>query len=139
MASPAECCRMKESVRIFRFIVIGTLNALIIALVVWAMMHVAEEHYTVANVVAYVAAQINNFVWCKYWIFPLDSDKATKNTLWHQMVFFVVAFVLAYGLQFVFLLGLVECLHCNEYLAQFFGLFVYGAVNFMLNRHVTFR
>ena len=29
---------MKESVRIFRFIVIGTMNALIMALVVWLMM-----------------------------------------------------------------------------------------------------
>ena len=34
---------------------------------------------------------------------------------------------------------LVELLHCNEYLAQFLGLFIYGAVNFMANRHVTFR
>lgn len=130
---------MRESVRIFRFIVIGTMNALIIALVVWAMMHVGEEHYTVANVVAYVVAQIHNFVWCKYWIFSLDDTKAKKNTIWHQMMFFAFAFVVAYGLQFVFLLMLVECLHCNEYLAQFFGLFVYGSVNFMINRHVTFR
>ena len=30
--------RVKESVRIFRFIVIGTMNALIMALVVWLMM-----------------------------------------------------------------------------------------------------
>ena len=29
---------MKESVRIFRFIVIGTMNALIMALVVWLML-----------------------------------------------------------------------------------------------------
>ena len=68
---------MKESVRIFRFIVIGTMNALIMALVVWLMMREMsfEGDYMVANVTAYVIAQIHNFIWCKYWIFPVEKRK----------------------------------------------------------------
>ena len=73
-----------------------------------------------ANVTAYVVSQIHNFIWCKYWIFPLDKENK-KNTVWHQMLFFAGAFALAYSAQFVFLLVLVELLHCNEYLAQFLG------------------
>lgn len=65
---------MKESVRIFRFVVVGTLNALITALVVWLMMHIHDQDYLLANIVAYIVAQIHNFIWCKYWIFPLDAD-----------------------------------------------------------------
>ena len=114
---------MKESVRIFRFTVVGTLNALITALVVWLMMHIHEQDYLLANVVAYIVAQIHNFIWSKYWIFPLDTD-AKKNSIWHQILFFVCAFAMAYTAQFLFLLLLVEVLHCNEYLAQFLGLFV---------------
>ena len=113
---------MKESVRIIRFAIIGTLNALIAAFVVWLLMH----------------AQIHNFIWCKYWIFPLETDDK-KNSIWHQMLFFIGAFALAYSAQFLFLLMLVELLHCNEYLAQFLGLFIYGAVNFICNRRLTFR
>jgi len=66
---------MKESVRIFRFIVIGTMNALIMALVVWLMMREMsfEGDYMVANVTAYIIAQIHNFIWCKYWIFPVEK------------------------------------------------------------------
>ena len=43
---------MKESVRIFRFIVIGTMNALIMALVVWLMMKEIsfDGDYMVANI-----------------------------------------------------------------------------------------
>ncbi len=50
---------MKESVRIFRFIVIGTMNALIMALVVWLMMREMsfEGDYMVANVTAYIIAR----------------------------------------------------------------------------------
>lgn len=129
---------MKESVRICRFIIVGTLNALITALVVGVLMHLFRQDYTVANVVAYVVAQIHNFIWCKYWIFPLDPD-ARKNSVWRQMLFFAGAFAVAYVAQFVFLVALVELLHVNEYLAQFLGLFVYGAVNFLTNKFVTFR
>ena len=33
---------MKESVRIIRFAIIGTLNALIAAFVVWLLMHILD-------------------------------------------------------------------------------------------------
>ena len=129
---------MKESTRIFRFIVVGTLNALITAFVVWLLMHVAKEDYMLANIVAYTVAQIHNFLWCKYWIFPLDKQ-TKKNSIWRQILFFICAFTVAYGAQFLFLLTLVELFHVNEYLAQFLGLFIYGAVNFLSNKIFTFR
>ena len=128
---------MKESVRIFRFIVIGTMNALIMALVVWLMMREMsfEGDYMVANVTAYIIAQIHNFIWCKYWIFPTEK----KSNTWRQVLLFSIAFGMAYCAQFIFLIGLVEGLNCDEYLAQFLGLFVYGGVNFLMNKKVTFK
>ena len=129
---------MKESTRILRFAIVGTLNAVITALVIWLMMHVAKEDYMLSNVVAYLVAQTHNFLWCKYWIFPLDKE-IKKNSIWKQILLFICAFAVAYGAQFIFLLALVELLHCNEYLAQFLGLFVYGAVNFLSNKILTFR
>ena len=82
---------MKESVRIFRFIVIGTMNALIMALVVWLMMKEIsfDGDYMVANITAYLIAQIHNFIWCKYWIFPVENK---KNSLWKQILLFCSAF-----------------------------------------------
>lgn len=129
---------MKESVRIFRFIVIGTMNALIMALVVWLMMREMsfEGDYMVANVTAYIIAQIHNFIWCKYWIFPVEKR---KNNVWKQILFFCSAFGIAYTAQFLFLILLVEGLDVNEYLAQFLGLFIYGAANFIANKKITFQ
>ena len=129
---------MKESVRIFRFIVIGTMNALIMALVVWLMMREMsfEGDYMVANVTAYIIAQIHNFIWCKYWIFPVEKR---KNNVWKQILFFCSAFGVAYTAQFLFLILLVEGLDVTEYLAQFLGLFIYGAANFIANKKITFQ
>ena len=127
---------MKESVRIFRFAVIGTLNALITAFVIWLMMDELSYDYIPANITAYIVAQIHNFIWSKYWIFPIENK---KNNIWKQMLFFCSAFVLAYSAQFLFLVTLVECGDVNEYLAQFLGLFIYGTVNFIVNKKLTFR
>ncbi|WP_455962435.1 GtrA family protein [Bacteroides bouchesdurhonensis] len=129
---------MKESIRIFRFIIIGTMNALIMALVVWLMMESLsfEGDYLVANITAYVIAQIHNFIWCKYWIFPTEKR---KNNIWKQILFFCSAFGVAYTAQFLFLILLVEGLDVNEYLAQFLGLFIYGGVNFVANKKITFK
>lgn len=127
---------MKESVRIFRFAVIGTLNALITAFVIWLMMNELSYDYIPANITAYIVAQIHNFIWCKYWVFPTE-DK--KNNLWQHVLFFAMAFGIAYSAQFIFLIILVEAGDVNEYLAQFLGLFIYGTVNFITNRKLTFR
>lgn len=127
---------MKESVRIFRFALIGTLNAIIMALTVWVMMDVLDVNYLLSNVVAYVVAQIHNFLWCKYWVFP---TRDRKSNTWRQVLLFSIAFGMAYGAQFLFLIAMVEGVGLNEYLAQFLGLFIYGGVNFVMNRRVTFK
>ena len=125
---------VKESTRIFRFAVIGTLNALITAATVGIMMGVLGIHYLASNITAYALAQTHNFLWCKFWIFPTDK----KSNTWRQVLLFLIAFGMAYLAQFLFIVMLVEWLSCNEYLAQFLGLFVYGAVNFLMNKKVTF-
>lgn len=77
---------MKESARIFRFAVIGTLNALIMAVTVWVMMDELDINYMLSNVTAYILAQIHNFIWCKYWIFPTEKEQhlATSAALFHS-------------------------------------------------------
>lgn len=127
---------MKESIRIFRFAVIGTLNALITAFIIWLMMDELSYDYIPANITAYIVAQIHNFIWSKYWIFTKENE---KNNIWKQMLFFSMAFGIAYSAQFLFLVLLVEAGDVNEYLAQFLGLFIYGTVNFITNRKLTFR
>lgn len=126
---------VKETTRIIRFAVIGTLNALITAATIGIMMSVLGIHYLASNVTAYVLAQTHNFIWCKYWIFPTDK----KSNTWRQVLLFLIAFGMAYVAQFLFLIVLVELWDCNEYLAQFLGLFIYGTVNFLMNKRVTFR
>lgn len=125
---------MKESVRILRFAIAGTFNALIIAVVIWILMDLLDYNYLWSNVMAYIAALVNNFFWSKYWVF---SSK--EGSFYREIPLFLTAFACAYVAQFLFLLLMVEVLGMNEYLGQFLSLFIYGAVNFIMNRKVTFK
>ena len=129
---------MKKSVRLVRFAMVGTLNYLITMLVIWIMMTNLsfKGDYIVANIAAYIIAQTHNFIWSKYWVFP---SKDGKNTLWQQILFFCSAFGVAYTVQLLFVVLMVEMIGINEYLAQFIGIVIYGAVNFIANKKITFR
>ena len=125
---------MKESVRILRFAIVGSSNALITALVIWILMDILDCNYLWSNMAGYVAALVNNFFWSKYWVFS-----SGKGNFWKEIPLFLIAFGCAYATQFIFLLLMVEVIDLNEYLGQFLGLFVYGAVNFMMNKRRTFK
>ena len=94
---------------------IGTLNALITVLIVWLMMDKLDCNYIATNITAYVIAQINNFFWSKYWIFSSRTGKFRRE---------IPLFLIAFG-----------CAYC----AQFLGLFIYGAVNYLMNKKITFQ
>lgn len=125
---------MNNSQQLIRFIIIGTSNALITAVVVWLMMDILNFNYLASNITGYVAALLNNFFWSKFWIFS-----SGKGDYIRQALLFLVAFFAAYGAQFLCLLAMVEVFGWNEYVSQFLGLFIYGAVNFIMNKTVTFR
>ncbi len=125
---------MKNSTQIVRFMIVGTSNALITALIVGVMMGVFGCNYLWSNIAGYIAALINNFIWSKYWIFTSRGKQFQR-----EIPLFLLAFAIAYALQFLSLLLMVEIGGLNEYLAQFLGLFVYGAVNFSMNKRLTFK
>ena len=128
---------MKNSVRVLRFCIVGSLNALITAFVIWLMMHKLKVDYIPSNILAYVLAQTNNFIWCKYWVF--ESENGEKFNIWEQMLFFGIVFGIAYVIQFSCLLLMVEALHCNKYVATFIGFCIYGVIQFLLNKKLTFK
>jgi len=72
-----------------RFMIIGTLNALIIAGVVAVMNELLHCNYVISNIVAYTLAQIHNFLWCRYWIF-ISPDR--KTTFGQQALLFLRRF-----------------------------------------------
>lgn len=130
-------CIMKnreELMRIVRFAVVGFSNFLIISLFVWLMMEVFHRDMVIANVIAYSIALVNNFVWNKVWVF-----RAKGGNLLKEIALNLIAYGTAYLLQLGFSFSMVEWVGLNEYMAQFLGLFIFGATNFIMNKMLTFK
>lgn len=98
------------------------------------MMHILEKNYIAANVCAYTLAIASSFVWNKTWVF-----KSHEKSWQRELLLYLAAFGCAYSLQFAFLYSMVEFVGLNKYLAQFLGLFIFGATNFIFNKLLTFR
>lgn len=126
--------RNEEFLRVMRFVVVGFSNFVIISLTVWIMMHLCHTDMLPANITAYAIALVNNFVWNKLWVF-----RARGGNLLREIALNLIAYGTAYLLQLACSFALADLLGMNEYVAQFIGLFIFGATNFIMNKLLTFK
>lgn len=119
---------------IIRFAIVGIANFLIIVAVSWLLMHLFGINFYVANIVAYVLALVNNFYWNRIWVF-----RSTGERMGRQALMFLAAYGIAYLVQLGVIAVLVQWLGVNKDLANFVGLFPFGATNFLLNKFFAFR
>lgn len=119
---------------IIRFAIVGTANFLIIMAFSWLLMHLFGINFYVANIVAYVLALVNNFYWNRIWVF-----RSTGERMGRQALMFLAAYGIAYLVQLGVIAVLVQWLGVNKDLANFIGLFPFGATNFLLNKFFAFR
>ena len=126
--------RNEEFLRVMRFVVVGFSNFVIISLTVWIMMHLCKADMLPANITAYAIALVNNFVWNKLWVL-----RARGGNLLREIALNLIAYGTAYLVQLGCSFALADLLGMNEYVAQFIGLFVFGATNFIMNKLLTFK
>jgi putative flippase GtrA len=115
-----------------RFVVVGVMNTAITLGLIYGIT-AAGLSYLIANAVGYLAGFVNSFVMNRQWTFRSSGHPGK------QAVLFSLVFALSYGIQFVALLVQTEWLDVPVWLAQAVSMVLYTAVNFLLNKIVTFR
>jgi putative flippase GtrA len=115
-----------------RFVVVGVMNTAITLGLIYGIT-AAGLSYLIANAVGYLAGFVNSFVMNRQWTFRSSGHPGK------QAVLFSLVFALSYGIQFVALLVQTEWLGVPVWLAQAVSMVLYTAVNFLLNKIVTFR
>ncbi len=124
----------KSKGEIVRFAVVGTSNFVIIMLVANLLDKHCGVNFYVANAIAYVLAFVNNFYWNRVWVF-----KSVSKAVRRQFVLFLVAYAVAYLVQLATVALLKQVVGVDERLANFIGLFPFGATNFLMNKFLTFQ
>ncbi len=125
----------KKSVgEIIRFAIVGTSNFVIIMVVAWLLAEQVGINFYAANCVAYVLAFVNNFYWNRVWVF-----KSRSTAVRRQFLLFLTAYAVAYLVQLATVALLKQVGGVEENLANFIGLFPFGATNFIMNKFLTFQ
>ena len=126
---------MKKAIKqAIKYGVVGVINTLITAGVIWFMMKLLGCADVVSNVVGYIAGVLNSFIWNKKWTF-----KSTEKWLGSAIRFGVV-----FGICYLLQLGLLVFV-LNPYLAidpyynQLIAMAFYTAINFVMNKFYTFK
>jgi putative flippase GtrA len=138
--------------------IVGVLNTLLTMIVIWIMMHfvfkpaeggkISSGALSISNTVGYIVGLINSFIWNRLWTFK------SKNNWKHEFIRFVIAFLICFVIQLIFVNILYKYVITNESHLSFFrfeytvsaaeicqliGIVTYTALNFILNKYFTFK
>lgn len=138
--------------------IVGVLNTLITAIVIWLMMHFVfrvkgEQEasslvVSASNVVGYVLGLINSFIWNRTWTFK--SEKSWKV----DFLKFIGAFLVCYIPQLLLVMALNRYANIpnlyfslgeqvytitSAYICQLIGIVFYTGLNFLCNKYYTFK
>lgn len=136
-----------ESVlQLFKYAVVGVMNTLLTLIIIFICKSLLDINPYVSNAIGYVCGLINSFLWNRAWVFHAKNGKMHR-----QAVYFLVGFLLCYGIQLLVVWSLnkssfgdIEILilgfTLSGYgLATLIGNVVYTLCNFVYNKVVAFK
>ena len=128
----------KEStVQFVRFCVVGASGLLVNSLVMWGLHDGLGMLYTLASMIAYIVASVNNFTWNKIFTF-----KNKEHGLWvitKQYLRYLMVCLVGMAINLGALGLLVEIWQMDPVLANFIGVMLATASNFLGNKFFAFR
>jgi len=123
----------KIVIQFFKFGIVGILNTLITAFVIWLLLKVFHCSNYVSNIIGYLAGLINSFIWNRKWTF--ESHGKISVTVFK----FIITFVISYLLQLGGLHLLLQYTAIDNYVCQLIAMVIYTIINFLLNKYYTFK
>ena len=140
-------------IQIIKYGIVGVMNTLITAIVIWIMMKIVFQTgkmenvspliITISNITGFVAGLLNSFVWNRKWTFK------SKNSWKKEFIKFVTAFLICYIPQLFFvnflnaytniMIDLKIFVISHAYACQLLGIVFYTSLNFLINKFYTFK
>ena len=148
----------KFIVQFFKYGMVGVLNTLVCAIVIWLVMNFVFQirgereaspiAISISNITGYVSGLINSFVFNRKWTFRSRGN-------WKiEFMKFIGAFLICYIPQLLLVMGLNryatipslqfhagvhEYTITSAYICQLIGMVFYTLLNFLLNKYYTFK
>jgi dolichol-phosphate mannosyltransferase len=115
---------------------VGAINTIVSLVVILGLSKGFGVHYLLANIVGYAVGLALGFVLHKFITFRATANHSPAP---RQFKLFLLVFAVAYAVQFIMLIILVDGLGWNDILAQIIACGVYTVIGFLGNRSFTFQ
>ena len=120
------------------FCSVGVINTLATLALIFLLSNVFGVVYTLANFLGYALGVLIGFALHRSITFKTEAREQGQS-LRTQFVKFLVVFAVAYSIQFMGLVAMVQFLLVPEIAAQIVAVGIYVGISFLGNRIITFR
>ena len=116
-----------------KFGLVGVLNTLI-NWIIFALLNFIGVYYIVANVIAYVIATANSYIWNSKWVFKYNGKNKKETT-----ANFVILNLIGLGLNTGILYLLVDMVGFNKLIALVITTGIVMIINYIVNKLWVFK
>ena len=116
-----------------KFGLVGVLNTLI-NWIIFALLNFIGVYYIVANVIAYVIATANSYIWNSKWVFKYNWKNKKETT-----AKFVILNLIGLGLNTGILYLLVDMVGFNKLIALVITTGIVMIINYIVNKLWVFK
>ena len=123
----------KSLVQFIKFGIVGISNTLLTAIIIWILLKELHCSDYFSNFAGYIIGLLNSFILNRKWTF--ESKTKVSVTVFK----FIVTFAISYLFQLGNLYLLLHFTIIDPFYCQILSIVVYTLINFILNKHYTFK
>jgi putative flippase GtrA len=121
------------SVQFIRFGLVGTSGLVLDFFLLIALTELLHLHYLISATVAFVVANLSNFILNKFWTFQNSSHRYAR-----QYIYFMLAGVIGLLLTTLILFSAVEWLHFHYLSAKIVAVLLVMIWNYLVSKYLIF-
>lgn len=125
--------RIRHLPQLGRFLSVGVLNGLISLLTIYACKGAFHAGDVAANAIGYAAGLTSSFTLHSRWTFAYRGDQLPA------LLKFLLVAAVAYGMNLLTVLVLIDHLGVNDYIAQALGIPPYVLTSYLANKFIVFQ
>ncbi|MBM6819042.1 GtrA family protein [Clostridium saudiense] len=119
--------------KFIKFGLVGVLNTLI-NWIIFAVLNFVGVYYIIANVIAYVIATINSYIWNSRWVFKYKGEDKKETT-----TKFILLNLVGIALNTMILYLLVDLIGLNKLIALVITTVIVMVINYIVNKIWVFK
>ncbi|WOI31631.1 GtrA family protein [Tritonibacter scottomollicae] len=123
-------------IQVSRFSAVGVVNTLVGLAIIWGSMYLGLG-YVKANILGYAVGLIVSFTLNSRWTFSQRAKEGGSTSATYALRF-LIAFLIAWGANYMVLIFGVRSFNLSQYIAQLGAMATYTVVFFLLCRAFVF-